>query len=169
MTHAGTERRIAPPQAPAEPTRGDRGKKQGHTVKNVRRIKAMLTILFLSDTDGGRTHDTRRADATPAPVPAGSRWLQERGCLAGTLDQGELLRPGQKPRGRKRTRAPQEANRRLARRRVRSEHVNSRVTRCRMVQDTSRLRQAGVHDLVRDVCCARPNVRLRLTPWQPMI
>jgi hypothetical protein len=138
-------------------------------VQHVRLINAMLTLLFLSDTYGGRTHDQRMADATPYPLPAGSRWLQDLGFLACTLDQVESIMPVKKPRGRQLTRAQKAANRRIARRRVRIAHVNSRVKRCRMVQDTSRLRKAGGHDLVLEVCCALHNFRLRLTPWQPMV
>jgi DDE superfamily endonuclease len=36
-----------------------------HTVKNVLLVNALLLILFLSDTYGGRVHDKRIADATP--------------------------------------------------------------------------------------------------------
>ena len=53
------------------------GKKKDHTVKNVLLVNAPLTILFLSDTYGGRIHDKRIADATPYPLPAGSRLLQD--------------------------------------------------------------------------------------------
>ena len=138
-------------------------------MKNVGLINAVLTILFLRDTYAGRTHDKRIADATPYPLPAGSRLLQDLGFLAFTLDQVEIIRPTRKPRGRPVTRAQQAANRRLARRRVRIEHVNSRIKRCRMVHDTCRLRKAGVRDLVMAVCCALHNFRLRLTPWPPMV
>jgi DDE superfamily endonuclease len=109
------------------------------------------------------------ADATPDPWPAGSRLLQDLGFLAFTLDQVEIIMPTRKPRGRALTRHQKAANRRLARRRVRSEHVNSRVKRCRMVHDTCRLRKAGVCDLIMAVCCALQNFRVRLTPWQPMV
>jgi hypothetical protein len=44
-------------------------------VKNVLLIHATLTILFLSDTYAGSTHDKRMADATSYPLPAGSRLL----------------------------------------------------------------------------------------------
>jgi hypothetical protein len=44
-------------------------------VKNVRLINAALTLLFLRETYAGSTHDTRMADATPYPLPAGSRLL----------------------------------------------------------------------------------------------
>src|SRR4030095_6005628 len=123
------------------------------------------TILFLSATYGGRTHDKRMAEATPYPWPAGSRVLPDLGFLACLLDEVESIMPTKKPRGRALTRAQQAANRRIARRRVRIEHVNSRVTRCRILHDTSRLRKAGVRDLVMEVCCALHNFRVRLTPW----
>ena len=138
-------------------------------MKNVLLINAALTILFLSDTYPGSTHDKRIADATPYPLPAGSRLLQDLGFLAFMLDQVETIMPTKKPRGRALTRAQKTANRRVARRRVRIEHVNSRVKRCRIVHDTSRLRKAGVRDLVMEVCCGLHNFRVRLTPWQPMI
>jgi hypothetical protein len=109
------------------------------------------------------------ADATPYPLPVGSRLLQDLGCLACTLAQVEIIMPTRKPRGRALTRAQRAANRRIARRRVRIEHVNSRVKRCRMVHDLCRLRKAGVRDLVMEVCCALHNFRVRWTPWQPMV
>jgi hypothetical protein len=135
----------------------------------VRLIKAVLTLLLLSETSAGRTHDTRMAAATPYPLPAGSRLLQDLGFLACTLDRVEISMPTRKPRGRKLTRAQKAANRRIARRRVRIEHVNSRVKRGRIVHDICRLRKVGVRDLVMEVCCAWHNFRVRLTPWQPMV
>jgi DDE superfamily endonuclease len=138
-------------------------------VKNVLLIDTALTILFLSATSPGSTHDKRMADATPYPLPAGSRLLQDLGFLAFTLDHVEIIMPTRKPRGRALTRAQKAANRRIARRRVRIEHVNSSVKRCRIVHDTSRLRKAGIRDLIMEVCCALHNFRVRLTPWQPMV
>jgi hypothetical protein len=138
-------------------------------VNNVRLLHGPLTLLLLSDTYPGSTHDKRMADMTPAPLPAGSRLLQDLGCLAFTLDQVELIMPPKKPRGRVLTRAQKGANRRIARRRIRIEHVNSGVKRCRIVHATNRLRKVGVRDLVMEVCCALHNFRVRLTPWQPMV
>jgi hypothetical protein len=68
-------------------------------VKNVLLVNAPLTILFLSDTHGGRVHEKRIAEATPYPLPAGSRLLQALGFLAFTLPQVEILMPTKKPRG----------------------------------------------------------------------
>ena len=138
-------------------------------MKNVLLINAALIILFLSDTYAGSIHDKRIADAAPYPLPAGSRLLQDLGFLAFTLPQVEVIMPTKKPRGRALTRAQKAANRRIARRRVRIEHVNSSVKRCRIVHDTNRLRKAGVRDLIMEVCCALHNYRVRLTTWQPII
>jgi hypothetical protein len=138
-------------------------------VKHVLLINAALMILFLSDTYAGSTHDKRMADATPYPWPIGSRLLQDLGFLAFTLDHVKLIMPIKKPRGWALMRAQRAANRRIARRRVRIEHVNSSVKRCRIVHATNRLRKAGVRDLVMEICCALHNLRVRLIPWQPMV
>ena len=138
-------------------------------MKNVLLVNAPLTILFLSDTYGGRVHDKGIADATPYPLPAGSRLLQDLGFLAFTLPQVEILMPTKKPRGQELTGEQQRANQALHQRRLRVEHVNSSVKRCRIVHDICRLRKAGVRDLVMEVCCAWHHFRVRLTPWQPMV
>jgi hypothetical protein len=59
-------------------------------VKNVLLVKAPLTILFLSATLGGCVHEKRIADATPYPLPAGRRLLQDLRFLAFTLPQVEI-------------------------------------------------------------------------------
>ncbi len=169
FAHDGTERRIVRPQDSAEQTDCYSGKKKDHTVKNVLLVNALLLILFLSDTYGGRTHDKPIADATPYPLPAGSRLLQDLGFLAFTLPQVEILMPMKKPRGQELTLEQQLANQALHHRRLRIEHVNSSVKRCRVVKDRIRLWKQGVRDLVMELCCALHNFRVRLTPWQPMI
>ena len=145
------------------------GKKRDHTVKNVLLVNALLVILFLSDSHGGRAHDLRIAEATPYPLPAGSGLLQDLGFLSFTLPEVEILMPTKKPRGGKLSLEQERANQVLHQRRLRMEHVNSSVKRCRMVKDRRRLWKAGVRDLVMELCCALHNFRVRLTPWQPMV
>jgi len=132
-------------------------------------VHALLLILFLSDTYGGRVHDKPIADTPPYPLPAGSRLLQDLGFLAFTLPQVEILMPMKKPPGQELTLEPQRANQTLHHRRLRIEHVNSSVKRCRIVKDRIRLGKAGIRDLVMELCCALHTFRVRLTPWQPMI
>jgi DDE superfamily endonuclease len=114
-------------------------------------------------------HDKRIADATPYPLPAGSRLLQDLGFLAFTLPEVEILMPRKKPRGQALPWEEQLANQALHYRRLRIEHVNSSVKRCRIVKDRLRLWRLGVRDLVMELCCALHNFRVRLTPWQPMV
>ncbi len=144
-------------------------KKKDHTVKKVLLVNALLIILFLSDTYGGRVHDKPIADATSYPLPAGSRLLQDLGFLAFTLPQVEILMPTKKPRGQELTLEQQLAKQALHHRRLRIEHVNSSVKRCRVAKDRIRLWKDGVRDLVMELCCALHNFRVRLTPWPPMI
>jgi hypothetical protein len=132
-------------------------------------VNALLLILFLSDTSGGRVHDKRIADATPYPLPARSRLLQALGFLAFTLPQVEILMPTKNPRGAELTREQPGANQVLTQRRLRLEHVNRSVKRCRIVKDRIRLWKEGIRDLVMELCCALHNVRVRLNPWLPMI
>jgi len=109
------------------------------------------------------------AAATPYPLPAGSRLLQDLGFLAFTLPQVEILMPMKKPRGQELTREQHMANQALHQRRLRIEPVNSSGKRCRIVKDRIRLWKAGVRDLVMELCCTLHNFRVRLTPWQPML
>ena len=132
-------------------------------------MNALLIILFLSDTYGGRVHDKPIADATLYPLPAGSRLLQDLGFLAFTLSEGEILMPTKKPRGEDLTLAQHRANQAQHQRRLRIEHVNSSVKRCRIVKDRIRLWKHGVRDLVMELCCALHNFRVRRTPWQSMV
>ena len=138
-------------------------------MKNILLVNAPLTILLLSATCGGRLHDKRIAEATPYPLPAGSRLLQDLGLLAFTLPQVELLMPTKTPRGQELTLEQQRTNQALHYRRLRIEHVNSSVKRCRIVKDRIRLWKEGIRDLVMELCCALHNFRVRLTPWQPMV
>ncbi len=132
-------------------------------------VNARLIIVFLSDTAGGRIHDKRLAEATPYPLPAGSRLLQDLGFLGFTLPQVAILMPTKKPRGAELPLAQHRANQALHSRRLRIERVNSSVKRCRVVKDRIRLWKQGVRDVVMEICCALHNFRVRLTPWQPMV
>ncbi len=129
----------------------------------------MLAILFLSDTYEGSVHDKRIADATPYPLPEGSDLLQDLGFLAFTLAGVTSITPYKKPRGGTLTEEQKAFNRHLARRRVRIEHVNSSVKRCRIVKDTTRLFRDGARDMVAEISCALHNLRVRLSPWKPMV
>jgi len=138
-------------------------------VKNVLLINALLLILFLSDTYEGSAHDKRIADGTPYPLPSGSKLLQDLGFLAFVLDGVECITPFKKPRGGTLTDEQKTFNQHLAHRRVRIEHVNSSVKRCRIVKDTIRMFKENARDMVAEICCGLHNFRVRITPWKPMV
>jgi hypothetical protein len=73
------------------------------------------------------------------------------------------------PCGEELTREEHRANQAFTQRRLRIEHVNSSVKRCRIVKDRIRLWKQGIRDLVMERCCALHTFRVRLTPWQPMV
>jgi len=95
--------------------------------------------------------------------------LQDLGFLSFTLPQVEILMPTKKPRGEELNLEQQRANQVLNHRRLRIEHVNRSVQRCRIVKDRIRLWKAGVRDLVMELCCALHNFRVRLNPWLLMV
>jgi hypothetical protein len=95
--------------------------------------------------------------------------LQDLGFLAFTLPQVEILMPTKKPHGQELTLEERRTNQALHHRRLRIEHVNSSVKRCRIVKDRIRLWKEGVRDLVMELCCALHNFRVRLTPWLLMV
>lgn len=131
-------------------------------------MNASLAILFLSGSFEGSAADKRIADFANYSLPDGSQLLQDLGFLAFTLDGVEVLEPFKKPRGGELTDEQKEANQAHARRRVRIEHVNSSVKRCRMVKERIRLHRGGTRDLVMEIACALHNFRLRFRPWTPM-
>ena len=65
--------------------------------------------------------------------------------------------PTKKPRGQELTLEQKLANQALHQRRLRIEHVNSSVKRCRIVKDRMRLWKEGVRDLVMEIYCALHN------------
>ena len=111
------------------------GRKKNNTVKNVLLVNALLVILFLSDTHGGRVHDLRIAEVTPYPLPAGSGLLQDLGFLAFTLPEVAILMLTKQPRGPELSLKVQRANQALHQRRLCIEHVRRRVKRYRIVKD----------------------------------
>ena len=90
--------------------------------------------------------------------------MQDLGFLAFTLPHVEILMPTKKPRGGELSLEQELANQALHQRRLRIEHVNSSVKRCRIVKDRIRLWKQGVRDLVMELCCALHNFRVRLHP-----
>jgi hypothetical protein len=138
-------------------------------VKNLLLIERTLTILLLTDTYAGSVHDKRIAEAHPYPLPPGSWLLQDLGFLAFTVQDVDCFTPFKKPKGGVLTPAQKAFNRHLAALRIRIEHVNSSVKRCRMVRDVCRLRLVGAQDAVMEIACSLHNFRIASFPWLPLL
>ena len=166
--HDGLERRIQRPQDSEEQILNYSGKKKTHTVKNLLLVDESLTVIFLSDTVAGKMHDKKLADTTPYPLPPDSRLLQDLGFQGFSLPNVQTIMPFKKPRGGQLTSEQKEVNRQISSRRVRIEHVNSSVKRCRVIKDTLRLLKKGIRDFLIEICCALHNFRVSLAPWKEM-
>jgi hypothetical protein len=70
--------------------------------------------------------------------------LQDLGFMAFTLPQVEILMPTKKPRGGELTLEQDLANQEIHQRRLRIEHVNSSVKRCRVVKADCGSRASGM-------------------------
>ena len=127
-----------------------------------------MRIDWLSATVPGTIHDKKLADQSRYALPMGSGLLQDLGFLGFTLEGVLTQTPHRKPRGTPLTIEQQAENRRLASCRVRIEHVNSSVKRCRMLKDRMRLHRIGTRDQVMEIGCGLHNFRLRLQPWLPL-
>jgi DDE superfamily endonuclease len=138
-------------------------------VKNLLLVDRRLTIVLLTDTYPGSVHDKRIADHHPYQLPSGSWLLQDLGFLAFALDGVECLTPFKKNKGGELTPAQKAFNHLLSTVRIRIEHVNSSVKRCRIVKDICRLRVVGVQDAVMEIACSLHNFRISLYPWPPLI
>ena len=139
-------------------------------IKNMLLINRTLRLLFLRATSPGSVHDKRLADTTPSPLPTGSHLLQDVGFPAFPREGVAIIQPTKKPRGKELTPEQKADNREISRRRVRIEHVNSSVKRCRMLKETIRRWKDGMRDMVMEIGCALHNFRVRVTPsWTPMV
>ena len=138
-------------------------------MKNLLLVDRLLTILLLTDTYPGRVHDKRIADDYPYPLPSCSCLLQDLGFLAFELADVACLTPFKKPKGGELTPAQKAFNRLLSSVRIRIEHVNSSVKRCRIVKDICRLRIFGARDAAMEIACSLHNFRIALFPWQPLV
>lgn len=105
------------------------------------------------------------ADQEQYALPPNSVLYQDRGFQAFVIPGVRIVQPKKKPRGGHLTLDEKAENRRIARIRMRIEHVIGSVKRCRIVKDKLRLWREHIHDRVMETCCGLHNWRLRYRPW----
>lgn len=163
--HDGTERPINRPVDADEQRFHYSGKKKQHTLKNLLLATDDCRIRFLSTTYEGTWHDKTMADQEHYALPAGSVLYQDLGFQGFTIAGSTIAQPKKKPRGGTLTLEEKAENRRIARLRIRIEHVIGSVKRYRIVKDKLRLWREHIRDQVMEICCGLHNFRLQYRPW----
>jgi hypothetical protein len=135
-------------------------------VKNILLSDCSATIVFLSDTLEGASHEKPLADLTPYPLPEGSELLQDLGFLGFTLPNVTITMPHKKTKGQPLTDVQKADNRMVSQRRIRIEHIISAVKRCCILKEDIRLRADHIRDTVMEICCALHNLRIKHVPWK---
>lgn len=162
----GTEREIQRPKDKQAQQTFYSGKKKRHTVKNNVVVNVQAKITLLTATWEGKKHDKKVSDEAGLTLPEGSQLYQDTGFQGFALEGVSILQPKKKPRGQELTQEAKEANRQLARIRVRVEHAIGGVKRYRIVKDRLRNWKTGFRDLVMETCCGLHNFRLNFRPWK---
>jgi hypothetical protein len=164
LLHDGTEREVPRPQDEEQQKEKYSGKKKKHTVKNAVIIASSCTVLFVSQTFGGRVHDKTIAD-TSYHIPAGFTLIQDTGYQGYNPFEVEIIQPKKKPKGKDLTQEQKARNREIAADRVRVEHAIGSVKRERIVKDECRLRKNNFVNNIFALCAALHNFRLGTKPF----
>ena len=168
----GTERRRHRPKNPEKQREHYSGKKKAHTDKNVILAdERTRQVVYLSQTQVGKTHDKQVADQEAIRYPAGTRLTKDLGFQGYEPANVWTIQPKKQGRGGFLGTADRLANRLIASARIVVEHVIAGVKRCRIVKDVFRNTKQGFSDLVMHIACALHNLRtdfryLRSRPYQ---
>lgn len=158
----GTERRIQRPSDPVRQKAYYSGKKKAHTDKNNLIVDSTArTVLYLSPTVTGNTHDKALADSCKVEFPPSSVLLQDTGFQGYAPPGVIVLQPKKKPRGKALTFADRWMNHLISQSRITVEHVIAGVKRCRIVKDVFRNTREGYDDIVMEIACGLHNHRAR--------
>ena len=165
LLHDGTGREILRPVDVDEQRENYSGKKKKHTLKNAAVIAACCTILFVSPSVCGKTHDKKIADTTYTfPYPC--ILYQDTGYQGFKPDGAVIQQPVKKPRGRELTAEEKDCNREISSFRVRVEHATGNTKHMRIVKDECRLRKNGFVKKIFKTCAAIHNLRIKINPWR---
>ena len=128
-------------------------------------MDAHAHICYLSPTYEGSVHDKRITDECDYPLPAGAHLLQDKGFQGFAPPQVIIHQPTKKPKDAPLSHDQRAANRAIAQKRMRIEHVIASVKRLRLVKDKLRLWKDDVCDNIIQIAAALHNFRLSFRPW----
>jgi hypothetical protein len=158
----GTERKRQRPSDHDRQKAYYSGKKKAHTDKNNLIVDSTArTVLYLSPTVTGKTHDKALADQCQLEFPATSVLLQDTGFQGYAPPGAIVLQPKKKPRGKALGLADLWINHLISQGRIIVEHVIAGVKRCHIVKDVFRNTREGDDDLVMEIACGLHNQRAK--------
>jgi hypothetical protein len=154
----GTERPIARPQHKGRRDRHYSGRRKRCTIKNVV-VSAGGRVVLLTPTAPGRRHDKAQADRARMRLSKDQRVLGDSGFQGYRAGAAQVRTPHKKPRGRPLHWRHKRSNRKLARERVRVEHVLASVKRLGILRQPLRAKRRTTADQVMLIGCALHNYR----------
>jgi len=134
-------------------------------LKNILLVDAHATICYLSTTYEGSVHDKRITDECNYPLPHGAHLFQDKGFQGFAPPFVTVHQPTKKSKDAPLSDDQRAANRAIAQKRMRVEHVIASLKRLRLVKDKLRLWKADVCDHIIQIAAALHNFRLSFRPW----
>jgi len=117
-------------------------------------------VIYLSKTYAGRVHDKKICDKEPLKLKSNTELLQDSGFQGHWPHRVKVRQPKKRTKNKNLTEREKQANKRLARVRVKVEHAISAIKRLRMVKDVYRNRKPKVIDICMQIACGVHNLRL---------
>lgn len=118
------------------------------------------TVVYLSQTYPGKTHDKKIAEQEAIQYPVHSTLTKDTGFQGYEPPGVWTLQPKKKPKGKMLGTVDLLSNRFIASSRIKIEHVLASVKRSRIVKDVLRNTQDGFSDLVMQIACGLHNLRV---------
>jgi len=143
------------------------GKKKCHSVKNNVITDDKGSILFISDTYEGKTHDKKISDELELELPKGTKLCQDTG-FQGYKPKGEdieIIMPTKKPRKQELTEEQKKQNQQISSQRVKVEHSIGGIKRIRILKEEIRHKTHELRHQLFLIGCGLHNFRLKFRPW----
>jgi len=118
------------------------------------------TVVYLSQTYPGKTHDKKVAAQAAIQYPAHSTLTKDTGFQGYEPLDVWTIQPKKKPKGKMLGTIAQLSNRFIASVRIKIEHVLAGIKRCRIVKEVLRNTKDGFSDLVMQIACGLHNLRV---------
>ena len=135
--------------------------KKAHTDKNLVLVNIhSQKVVYLSETQPGKVHDKKQADAAEIVYPCAATLGKDTGFQGYEPHSIITWQPKKKPKGQPLTVADKHLNALLSSARIMVEHTLSSVKRCHIVKAVFHNTKTGFSDSVMEIACALHNLRV---------